>query len=102
MLFYLLQLITANSIDLESWTEMDDLQSGLTFKYAVVVSSSVYIYIIHSQFSFQLNQFLYTNIILVILELKLSPAGPEQSIFCGRMESDMESFTAFGISPSGM
>ena len=32
-----LQLITANSIDLESWTEIS-LQSGLTFKYAVVVS----------------------------------------------------------------
>ena len=33
--------ITANSIDLESWKEME-LQSGLSFKYAVVVSSSVY------------------------------------------------------------
>jgi len=34
----ILQLITANSIDLESWTEVEELQSGLTFKYAVIVS----------------------------------------------------------------
>ena len=39
-----LPILTANSIDLESWTEMDDLQSGLTFKYAVVVSRACNVY----------------------------------------------------------
>ena len=31
----------------------------------------------------------------------LSPDGPGSSIFCGRMESNSESWVAFGISPEG-
>ena len=32
----------------------------------------------------------------------LAPDGPEESLFCARLECDRENWVAFGISPSGM
>lgn len=32
----------------------------------------------------------------------LAPDGPEESLFCARLECDSENWVAFGISPSGM
>ena len=62
-----------NSIDLGKWTKVELNNGGLTFNYAIVLSSD-----------------------------SGSSNPDERSIMCGRFESDTDGYIAFGISPEGM